>query len=234
MVHRNASCSFCRKNYRDVGPLVEGPGDVFICGACIDLCQSIIDQEKRRRRSAGSVERSVLNQQTVATSCARELADLASALHAGQSCLVECDKDLALFLCADLRDRLRSTGLSCIFADGRPRQEELEWGDARVIPTMLAQLRKAVRQSVVGCVIVVPHLDVLAALVGGLSAEAREVITLLYEGLEQVWLAFRDPALPLLEVVEKRFPARYTVRRPREAGEALPPPERLDPLPGGG
>jgi ATP-dependent Clp protease ATP-binding subunit ClpX len=49
MGRRNASCSFCRKNYRDVGPLVEGPGDVYICGECIELCQSIIDQEKRRR-----------------------------------------------------------------------------------------------------------------------------------------------------------------------------------------
>jgi ATP-dependent Clp protease ATP-binding subunit ClpX len=29
--------------------LVEGPGDVYICGECIELCQSIIDQEKRRR-----------------------------------------------------------------------------------------------------------------------------------------------------------------------------------------
>jgi ATP-dependent Clp protease ATP-binding subunit ClpX len=46
---RNAYCSFCRKSYRDVGPLVEGPGDVYICGECIELCQSIIDQEKRRR-----------------------------------------------------------------------------------------------------------------------------------------------------------------------------------------
>jgi ATP-dependent Clp protease ATP-binding subunit ClpX len=53
MANRNANCSFCRKNYRDVGPLVEGPGDVFICCDCIDLCRSIIDQEKRRRRFAG-------------------------------------------------------------------------------------------------------------------------------------------------------------------------------------
>jgi ATP-dependent Clp protease ATP-binding subunit ClpX len=50
--NRNASCSFCRKNYRDVGPLVEGPGEVYICGECIELCQSIIDQERRRRRGA--------------------------------------------------------------------------------------------------------------------------------------------------------------------------------------
>jgi ATP-dependent Clp protease ATP-binding subunit ClpX len=47
--NRNAFCSFCRKSYRDVGPLVEGPGDVYICRECIELCQSIIDQEKRRR-----------------------------------------------------------------------------------------------------------------------------------------------------------------------------------------
>ena len=46
---KNAFCSFCRKSYRDVGPLVEGPGDVYICGECIELCQSILEQEQRRR-----------------------------------------------------------------------------------------------------------------------------------------------------------------------------------------
>jgi len=46
---KNANCSFCRKSYREVGPLVEGPSDVYICGECIELCQSILDQEKRRR-----------------------------------------------------------------------------------------------------------------------------------------------------------------------------------------
>ena len=46
---KNAHCSFCRKNYRDVGPLVEGPGDVYICGECIELCQSILEPEQRRR-----------------------------------------------------------------------------------------------------------------------------------------------------------------------------------------
>ena len=49
--NRNAFCSFCRKSFRDVGPLVEGPADVFICGECIELCQSIIVQEKKRRGS---------------------------------------------------------------------------------------------------------------------------------------------------------------------------------------
>lgn len=50
---KNAFCSFCRKSYREVGPLVEGPGDVYICGECIELCQSILDQETKRRGSGG-------------------------------------------------------------------------------------------------------------------------------------------------------------------------------------
>ena len=51
--NRNAYCSFCRRSHRDVGPLVEGPGDVYICGECIELCSSIIDQEKKRRGPGG-------------------------------------------------------------------------------------------------------------------------------------------------------------------------------------
>jgi len=46
---KNAFCSFCRKSYRDVGPLVEGPSDVYICGDCIELCQSILNEERKRR-----------------------------------------------------------------------------------------------------------------------------------------------------------------------------------------
>jgi ATP-dependent Clp protease ATP-binding subunit ClpX len=52
---KNANCSFCRKSYRDVGPLVEGPDDVYICGECIELCQSILDQERRRRGESKSL-----------------------------------------------------------------------------------------------------------------------------------------------------------------------------------
>ena len=48
---QSAICSFCRKNYREVGPLVEGPNEAYICSDCIELCQSILDQERRRRGS---------------------------------------------------------------------------------------------------------------------------------------------------------------------------------------
>ncbi|NLX21905.1 MAG: ATP-dependent Clp protease ATP-binding subunit ClpX [Phycisphaerae bacterium] len=56
---RSTTCSFCGKSQRDAGPMVEGPGDVYICAACVDLCHNIIKQEKRRsgpsRHLAGAI-----------------------------------------------------------------------------------------------------------------------------------------------------------------------------------
>ena len=45
----NACCSFCCNSYIRVGPFVEGPKDVYICRDCVELCQSILDEERRRR-----------------------------------------------------------------------------------------------------------------------------------------------------------------------------------------
>ncbi len=45
---RVTTCSFCGKSSREVGPMVEGPNDVYICANCTDLCQNIFKQEKRR------------------------------------------------------------------------------------------------------------------------------------------------------------------------------------------
>jgi ATP-dependent Clp protease ATP-binding subunit ClpX len=49
MSKRKAYCSFCRKPPSDVGPLVEGPDGVHICGDCSELCLSIVEAERRRR-----------------------------------------------------------------------------------------------------------------------------------------------------------------------------------------
>ena len=51
---KKAFCSFCHRSSREVGPLVEGPNYVFICGDCLDLCQSILTREKRRRQRGRS------------------------------------------------------------------------------------------------------------------------------------------------------------------------------------
>ncbi len=45
---RTSTCSFCGKSQRDAGPMVEGPKDVFICKACVELCHNIIKQEMRK------------------------------------------------------------------------------------------------------------------------------------------------------------------------------------------
>jgi len=45
---RVTTCSFCGKTSREVGPMVEGPNDVYICSNCTDLCQNIFKQEHRR------------------------------------------------------------------------------------------------------------------------------------------------------------------------------------------
>src|SRR4051795_8257007 len=49
---RVTTCSFCGKSSRDVGPMVEGPSDVYICASCVDLAHNIIRQEKRKLTSA--------------------------------------------------------------------------------------------------------------------------------------------------------------------------------------
>ena len=48
---RVTTCSFCGKSSREVGPMVEGPQDVYICANCTELCQNIFKQEKRRVHS---------------------------------------------------------------------------------------------------------------------------------------------------------------------------------------
>src|SRR4051794_31292729 len=50
---RVTTCSFCGKSSRDVGPMVEGPSDVYICANCVDLAHNIIRQEKRKLSSSG-------------------------------------------------------------------------------------------------------------------------------------------------------------------------------------
>jgi ATP-dependent Clp protease ATP-binding subunit ClpX len=51
---RVTTCSFCGKSSRDVGPMVEGPNEVYICSNCVDLCQNIFRQERKRVGAGGA------------------------------------------------------------------------------------------------------------------------------------------------------------------------------------
>ncbi len=59
------TCSFCGKTSRDVGPMVEGPGDVYICSNCTDLCQNIFKQERRKVSSASTMFTTVPSPRTM-------------------------------------------------------------------------------------------------------------------------------------------------------------------------
>ncbi|MEO1007947.1 MAG: ATP-dependent Clp protease ATP-binding subunit ClpX [Planctomycetota bacterium] len=51
---RVTTCSFCGKSSREVGPMVEGPNQVYICERCVDLCVNIFRQEKRKVSAVGT------------------------------------------------------------------------------------------------------------------------------------------------------------------------------------
>jgi cell division protease FtsH len=157
-------------------------------------------------------------EQAVEAAYAQTLADVASDLARGLPVLIECDKDLAPYAFVNLRNRLKQQNLRCLYLDGRPREGQQQEVACGLVAMMIAQLRDAVRGAVEKRVVVLPHLDLLTTSQGGLTAEAREVIPLLYENPELVWLGFKDPSFALPRVIEGLFPHRYSllgVPRPR-------------------
>ena len=153
-------------------------------------------------------------QQAVDVAYAAELAEIAGNILRGLPSLVECDKELAPFVFMSVRTRLRERNVKCIYLDGRPREAEGSNTGAApmgLIGTMISQLREAVRGAVEKRVVVLPHLDLLTTNTGGLTGESREVIPLLYENPDLVWLGFKDPSFPLPKVIENLFPHRLSI-----------------------
>ncbi len=157
----------------------------------------------------------------VEAACAQDVTFVEERLRRGMSVLVECDKELALYLYLAIRGRLRRSagkerGPQIVVVDGRPREGEEDGRSA--LARMLAQLTAAIRGSVERTIIVLLHLDVLTTTHTSLTMEAREAIPLLYENPEAVLLGFRDPSFQLPRVIEGVFAVRReVVGVPREA-----------------
>jgi cell division protease FtsH len=155
----------------------------------------------------------------------QELARCHDALRRRLPVLIECEKELAPYLYRSLRDRLKVDGTRCLYLDGRPAKDlPPPPANAGLVTSMIHQLREVVRGAVGERIVVLPHLDILA--VGGgfgtLGAEAREVIPLLYENPEVLWLGFQDPAFPLPAPIENLFPVRESILGvPRDRLRAL-------------
>jgi cell division protease FtsH len=152
--------------------------------------------------------------QAVELAYTSELAEAASKLQRGLPTLIECDKDLAPFLFANLRNRLKAVGFQCRYLDGRQEQQQEGGMPMGIVGTMIAQLRETVRSvgfEIDKLVVALPHLDLLTTSQGGLTAEAREVIPLMYENPAVVWLGFKDPSFPVPDVIENLFPHRISI-----------------------
>lgn len=159
--------------------------------------------------SEQSLAQELSAEQAVELAYAEVLMDTFHSLERNLPVLIECDKDLAPYVFMSIRARLKGANVQCLYLDGRPRQgAEAACG---MVGAMIIQLRDAVRGVIEKRVVVLPHLDLLTTSQGGLTAEAREVIPLLYENPELVWLGFKDPSFPLPTVIENLFPRRYSM-----------------------
>ena len=142
------------------------------------------------------------------------LAEAARRLRSGMPVLVECDKDMTVFVYKILRDRLKKDGFGCIYLDGQDRKSGANGdvapdstGQSRsLMDSIVGQLREAVRGLVDGKVVVLPHLDLLTVSQQDLTTQGREVVPLLHENPELVWLGFNDPSYTLPPVVAHLFP----------------------------
>jgi cell division protease FtsH len=123
--------------------------------------------------------------------------------------MVECDKELVPYFYAAVRDRLKTRDVACAYLDGRPRPDAPQ--ERGVIDTMIGQLRDSVRGPVGDRVVVLPHLDLLTSSSGALTSEAREVISLLYENPQILWLGFRDVSFPVPKVIQDLFARHVTI-----------------------
>jgi cell division protease FtsH len=127
---------------------------------------------------------------------------------------IECEKELAPYVYRSLRERLKADGTRCLYLDGRSASDlPAPPPGAGLVAAMIHQIREIVRGAVGERIVVLPHLDILTAGAGfgTLGAEAREVIPLLYENPEVLWLGFKDPAFPLPAPIENLFPHRETL-----------------------
>jgi cell division protease FtsH len=141
-----------------------------------------------------------------------ELARCVDALRRRLPVLVECEKELAPYIYKSLRDRLKADGVRCLYLDGRGSNDlPPPPPGAGLVAAMLFQIREVVRGAVGERIVVLPHLDIIASGAGGLTAEARELIPLLYENPEVLWLGFKDPAFSLPKPIESLFPHREGV-----------------------
>ena len=59
-------CSFCGKSQEQVHRLIAGPGGVYICDECIDLCQEVLEEDTRTTTQKRGKPGAIPNPQVIA------------------------------------------------------------------------------------------------------------------------------------------------------------------------
>lgn len=145
-------------------------------------------------------------------------------LRLGLSVLVECDKQLTLYLYRALRKRLRRSDppQRCALISGHSALEGGGQGGGpqpSLMQGILRELREHVYSGEQGQILVMPHLDVLTTTTkSGLNVETREAIAMVFENPNLVLLGFKDPLFEIPAVMRNVFAAqRELIGIPRDA-----------------
>ncbi|MDX9721737.1 MAG: AAA family ATPase [Myxococcota bacterium] len=141
-----------------------------------------------------------------------DLAWIVEKLERGLSVLVDCDKQLVLYLYRAIRQRLRASDAELrLRLLGGPSTDEAN-SSPSLMGELVRQLQEAIFSGESALCVVIPHLDVLVTTTrSGLSDRAREVLAMIYENPELSMLAFRDPSFELPPAISAAFPAQRSI-----------------------
>lgn len=148
-----------------------------------------------------------------------ELQQVQDALMRQLPVLIECEKGMVGYFYSVLRDQLKKSDVRCHFIDGRlpPDQQDNPMMQQGIMGTMVSQIRDIVRGATDDhdtekkIVMVLPHIDLLTTSTGALTSEAKEVIPLLYENPNILWLGFRDFSFSLPKTITNLFTHKISI-----------------------
>ncbi len=136
-----------------------------------------------------------------------------SKLEQNLSVLLECDKQLSLYLYRGIRQRCHNAVINKklhLLSGHAMNDTDVSGAQTSLLQRLLNQIQGVVFSGEVDQIIVLNHLDILTTTTSSsLSNETREAAALLYENPESVYLAFKDPCFEIPKVIESLF----TVRR---------------------
>ncbi|HAA58327.1 MAG TPA: ATP-binding protein [Myxococcales bacterium] len=168
--------------------------------------------------SIDSLPQELSNDEAMELVYREELDKIEDKLRQGLSVLVECDKQLTLFMYKAIRSRLKRRSadeqLRCRLISGHVVQDEGSAVGAMQtrMQRILNELQECIFSGITNQILVLPHLDVLTTTTrSSLNLETREAAALLYENPESVFLGFKDPSFELPKVIENVFAVRYSL-----------------------